>query len=350
MEFRRVIKKVELLSPPDFESESQEIEYREDPLTGSVCILNTKRARRISQSQKADVIPGTLVRESRSGCLFCPEQIEEKTPRFPADISPAGRIRKGACAVFPNLFPFAEHHAVATFTDEHFLNLTQFTPEMIADNMQACKEWMLAVQRINQAARYPMYIWNHLPPAGASIVHPHAQALMQARATTMQHALLVKSKEYFRHTRRNYWIDLVDKEKELGERYIGENDSLSILSSYAPRGFREILLIFKDVSTFTALDAKQTRDFADAAANVLACYAEMGVGSFNVNSFSAPTDQGTDHYLLNVKIISRPFPGGLYMNDTGVFERLQGEWVIESLPEDIAAIMKRKFQAQDDPC
>ena len=66
----------------------------------------------------------------------------------------------------------------------------------------------------------------------------------------------------------------------------------------------------------------------------------MGVGSFNLITFSGPVDESIDYYSFHVKVISRPFPRGLYSNDTGPFERLQDERVIETLPEDVAQQMR----------
>ena len=60
-------------------------------------------------------------------------------------------------------------------------------------------------------------------------------------------------------------------------------------------------------------------------------------------TFSGPAEQTLDYYSMNAKIISRPFPKEVYTNDTGTFERLQDEWVIETLPENVAEQMKGFF-------
>ncbi|MDY6912568.1 MAG: hypothetical protein SVM79_09445, partial [Chloroflexota bacterium] len=229
---------------------------------------------------------------------------------------------------------------VATLSHAHFLDLDQFTPEMIVDNMLASQEWMRTVHQKNPTAKWPIFIWNHLPPSGASIVHPHVQALVREMSTAMQEQLLARSKVYFAKKGHSFWQELVETERELGQRYIGHNDSLSVIAGFAPRGFREIHFIFDDTSSFTHLDENQIRDFADAIIKVLRGYKSMGVGSFNLNVFSGPIDENSEHYLLNAKMISRPFPQGVYSSDTGPFERLQDEWVIEFLPEDVAQRMR----------
>lgn len=343
MEFTRFIKKTELLCPPDFELDVQEIEYRRDPLTGSTCIINFKRAKRAKQAQQTASISHEVIQETKKGCFFCPGQIRDKTSKFTSNIHPEGRIERGDCFVFPNLFPFAEHHAVATFSNEHFLDLDQFNVSMIVDNMLACQEWMLLAHKKYSDAFFPIYMWNHMPPSGASIVHPHVQALVRETPTTAQEQILLKSKEYYERNGQNYWKELTRTEKGLRERFVSENDSLAIITSFAPRGFREIQFVFKEVSSYTELNIKQISDFAEALEKVLRGYKKMGVGSFNLITFSGPIGEHLDYYSLNAKLISRPFPQGIYTNDTGTFERLQDEWVIEFLPEDVADKMRKSF-------
>ena len=56
---------------------------------------------------------------------------------FPSYLVPEGRIKLGETTVFPNLFPFAKYHAVATVTKEHFLNLDEFTLKQLSDTFHA---------------------------------------------------------------------------------------------------------------------------------------------------------------------------------------------------------------------
>ena len=105
MEFRRELKSQELLSPAlQFESEFQPIEYREDPLTGSQSRINVARAGRVKQVQKGEPGVKEMVERTRAGCFFCAENIRERTPRLPPRLLPGGRIERGECLLFPNLY------------------------------------------------------------------------------------------------------------------------------------------------------------------------------------------------------------------------------------------------------
>lgn len=44
-----------------------------------------------------------------------------------------------------------------------------------------------------------------------------------------------------------------------------------------------------------------------------------------------------------MKLISRPFPKGVYTNDTGPMERLYDVWVIDTMPEIVAEKLRVHF-------
>jgi UDPglucose--hexose-1-phosphate uridylyltransferase len=344
MEFRSEIKKVELLRPAlGFELAAQPIEYRYDPLTGFESRVNVTRAGRVRQVQGDTTDVAELVGHTADGCVFCPQNIEERTPRFPPGFSVEGRIKRGECTLFPNLYPFAEHHAVATLAERHHLGLDEFTAGMVADNVTASLEYISIVHRTDAGARYPVWIWNHLPPSGASIVHPHVQVVVDRVPMAGIEALIAASDEYYRQQGSNYWRELVDVERKDGERYIGENDSLGVIASFSPRGNREVQLIFKEACCLLDLDDGRIADFADAIVRVLRCYKQMGVNSFNLITLSAPLCEQSKHYRLSARMISRPAFQPLYTNDSGPLERFLGVSVIETLPEDVAKIMKPFF-------
>ncbi len=341
IEFQKKIIEARLKPPPKFEPESQLIEYRSDPLTGIRSIINIERAGRLKQAEReegwVDFIRGT-----KEGCFFCPENRERSTPLFPAEIWKEGRMRNPVY-VFPNLFPFAEYHAVATLTDRHFLDLDEFTPDLIVDSLSAFKQYIAAVYRSNREAKYPLWIWNHLPPSAASLIHPHTQILVDREPSVQQKVILGKSKDYFLKNKTNYWEDLIRLERG-GERWVGENDTLAIVATFAPQGAREIQFIFKTVSNLPDLNAKQINDFAETIIRVLRWYKEDGVNSFNVSSFSSGVGEKLDYYRLNAKMISRPRLKPYYSAYGGPLEIWHNEYIVETLPEEVAGRLRRFFE------
>lgn len=105
---------------------------------------------------------------------------------------------------------------------------------------------------------------------------------------------------------------------------------------------QKIQFIFKESSlaelTEGAIDA-----FAHAITKALCAYKEIGIGSFNLITYSGPLTEKLDSYALHARLFSRPSPRGVYTNDTGPMERGYDVWVIDTVPEELADRMKPFF-------
>ncbi|MEA1958199.1 MAG: hypothetical protein U9N44_00780 [Chloroflexota bacterium] len=315
-------------------------------MTGYSSRLSVDRASRVKQAQDVSADAREIVSRTAEGCFFCEGNIAGKTPKFAPGLLPGdneGRIEIGQCSIFPNLYPFAEHHAVGTLTGRHFLDLDEFETSMIEDNLNAVKEYLVAVHRTDADARYPMWIWNHLPPSGASIVHPHVQIGVERDPMPELERLFSRSEHYLRDTGMNFWLELIEVERENRERFIGENASVAVVAGFAPRGNREVQIISKRVTGLADFDERHTREFADAVVRVLRGYKSMGVNSFNLVTYSAPIGDRSDHYRFNARMISRPVFQPLYTNDAGPIERFYGVSIIEAMPEQVASEMRKWF-------
>jgi UDPglucose--hexose-1-phosphate uridylyltransferase len=334
MDFPKVVISKETLRPPSFERDVQHVEFREDPLTRRRCRMNARRAGRIKQTRPTSV--PAEISEKKEGCPFCPENIQQAVTKFDPGFYPGGRIRRGECWLFPNVFPLASYHVAATVSNSHFLDLHEFSPGMVSDCTTAAREFLAVVDRHDSKTRYPILVWNHLSPSAASMVHPHIQVLADVRPTSYQETLLEASREYHGRIGRSFWKDILDEERQRGERYIGENESVAALASFAPQGNREVLIIFKSTSNLLDLRDEEIAGFADCVVRLLKAYKGMGVNSFNVSTFSGPMRDKLEYYSLHAKLISRPVLEPFYRNDTGILERFHHEADIEVMPESFA--------------
>lgn len=335
-----------LLSPLlNFDLETQQIEFRKDPLTGRWCRLNLKRTERVKHTGESEERAlMDIVAKSRGNCFFCPENLESKTPKFPYDLIPEGRLKVGSACLFPNLFPFGEYHAVGIFSEEHYLRLNEFSPELISNCVKACLEYLVRVYAEHPDVQYGLINWNHMFPAGASILHPHLQILADHRPTCYLEELLTKSAEYYKKYGGNYWSDLVAVEKANQVRLIGETGAITWLASYAPQGNNEVLGVFSGVSALSRLKGSHVEDFSLGLSKILRGYHDKGVRSFNMTVYPSPMGQDLEYYSLNVKLISRPSPNIFYTCDAGFMERLHDEMVIETRPEKTAEELKKYLQ------
>ncbi len=336
---------MELLSPASgFARVVSTIEYRRDPLTGCWCRINVSRAQRVRQSRGDGADAAQAIEGTKDGCYFCPEHLDAATAKFPPEFADAARIHEGDTVVFPNLYPFAEYHAVAVLTRQHCLRLDEFTPVMIQDNIAATQRYIAAVNRWDVRAKYPVWLWNHLPPSGASIIHPHVQITVDRSPMSGLRDMFNASRRYHRKNGRVFWADLIDAERQEGQRFIADYGSLAVIASFAPRGNRELQIVFKDVSSLIDLERRQVADFADAVVRALRCYKSMGVDSFNIITYSGPVGGNDGHFWMSARLIARPGFQPYYTSDSGTLERFYGTFVIETLPEAVAREMKGYYR------
>jgi galactose-1-phosphate uridylyltransferase len=342
IQFHKTVREARMLLPPDFEPETQAIEYRDDPLTDVRTLINIRRAERPKQAER-DECSDDFIRDTREGCFFCPENRGKSTPLMVQELSREGRILINGSFLFPNRFPFTEYNAVAIFSEEHFLDLDQFSDECLADNLRACQEYVRLVYDSNNDARYPVWIWNYLPPSAGSMIHPHTQVLVSREPSPYQKELFQESERYYKENGRTFWNELIDIERD-GERWIGENDTLALMASFAPRGNREVQFVFKDTCGLMGLDEKRTADFIRALTGILHYYKADGVNSFNLSTFSADVDSSLQHYKLIVKMMSRPRFKPYYTAYGGPLEMWHNESVVDTLPEEVARMAKLFFK------
>lgn len=312
------------------------VEYRFDPLTNHQTRINPARAKRLKHTASDTGDVKEWINKTKENCPFCTERINEATPCFPPSFCKEGRIKSGETFIFPNLNPFSQYHAVATLSPQHHLDLDQFDEEILTHNLRESRDYFLNVYKYNKKARYPIYLWNYLPPSAGSIIHPHVQLMVESAPIPEQKKVLKKSKVYFEKKGKNYWDDLIKEEKNQGERYIAGASNVHIIASFAPRGFREFTLIVEEVGSFTELDDHHIKILSRFLSKILKGYKSMGVGSFNMVSFSSSIDERHPYYTFHFKIVSRPYPQGIYTNDSGPFERFYDVWVIDTLPEELA--------------
>ncbi len=318
----------------DFREVERPIEIRRDPLTGRKCRINVERARRPHQAKR------TKEKISHpTNCPFCHPNLEKITPKYP-DAMPE-RICVGRATTFPNLFPFGEFHSVVAFPS-FFLEVDGFSPKELRECLEAAFKTFELAMSTRPALRYWYLNWNHLPPAGASIVHPHLQLLATRNPTRMLSELMRKSKQYYQQHKRNYWKELLSLERKLDERYIGSTGDIHWIASFAPTGNKEVLGVSEKWSSLREAKASIS-DICQGLHKILKGYAKIGVKSFNLSSYSGPCDKKLPFFRLHFRLIARPDPVSLYTADRGFMEIFHHEPVIDTLPETLARELRKVF-------
>jgi galactose-1-phosphate uridylyltransferase len=284
-----------------------------------------------------------LIDTSRPNCPFCPERLDEETPTFDPSLFPEKRLQIRECVLFPNKSPYGQYHAVGTLSCTHYIHLDAFTEETLQDSLDLAQAYFLAVHKKDPEARFPVYVWNSLPPSAGSIVHPHVQLLLESRPAPIIESLEARCRAWRKLHREAFWDALIREELQRNERMIWHQEDCTILASFAPRGFREILILFPGSGSLAHLNQQHKEAFSWALVRLLRAYHAMGVASFNLVTYSPPMDHDPPAFPFHARIISRPYPSGIYTNDTGFFERMYDLWIIDTLPEEITQRARQFF-------
>jgi UDPglucose--hexose-1-phosphate uridylyltransferase len=287
------------------------LQYREERYTGLRCKISPERVKRhIDQS-----IPP---HSDSSGCPFCPENVFSVTPTF----SDKRRVVQGESITFPNLFPFAEWHTVTVITKQHMV--LEFSCRQLADALMA------QIETLQHYDGYPSINWNFLTSAGASLIHPHMQALSDRHPSTIAQCYLDASMWYRKDHKESYW-EALKQQEYTSERYLF-GDEIFWHAHAVPLGEKEIRGILP-VSSIADLGNYVDR-LAKDLLTVISLYRKLGTYAFNMSIFFDKV--GENHgFSAFCTFISRINPNPQSISDSAFMERLHLEPVILTLPEDL---------------
>jgi galactose-1-phosphate uridylyltransferase len=320
-----------------FTSDEIPFEIRYDPLTGE-----TGRVFDLPfQADKPD-LDETVRRSREIFCPFCPENIEKSTGLFPKELIPEGRIEVGESTLIPNLIPFDKYAGVSIFSRRHYVPIEDLTPETMRDAFIASLRFIRSVADYDEKIRCFTLNWNYLPPAGSSMVHPHLQPNCGEVPTNQLRLQLEGSRRYFMETGRNFWLDYVEVEKKLGERYLGEIGDTCWVMNFVPLGFLpDVTCIFPQKVSLALTEDSEIAPFLKGLAAILGYFRTLNIFSFNVSIFSVREDQG---FRMNGRICPRLFPRAIGNNDMAYLQVLHNEPFTVRRPETVCGELKRFFE------
>ncbi len=280
-----------------------------------------------------------MIQESKK-CIFCPENVLQKTPQFLNEISSEGRISVGEAIGFPNLYPAGTYGSVVVLCSDHFLNLNQLTSEIYEEALSVSVEIIRRTMGFDPDARFWQMSQNYLLPGGSSILHPHLQVIGDPIPTNEMGWLLDNSTSYYKENGTLYWNDLIQIEKGLGKRYISSIGKVHWFVSFAPIGFNEVCGSVEGHGSVTTLGQEEIASLAKGIVSTLKYYYEKNLNSFNFSIYSIV---GETSYQLLIRIISRtPFQSN-YLNDCTSFEVLQSELTANIIPEELCREIRPYF-------
>jgi galactose-1-phosphate uridylyltransferase len=344
--FEKISSTFRILNPlNNFAPEAQSVEVRKDPLLGDTSVYNPylkDKARAFFGPNDPELIQ-TLARESAKNCIFCGENVVSKTACYPSDILSEGRIRTGQAVLFANLFSVGAYHPVIALSSAHFLKLSEFAPQLIADGFKAAQEFLQSVYQTDPSALFSTVCANYLFPAGASLVHPHMQMLITPVAYSYHARMLDAARRYYEKNGSSFYGDLVATEKRTNERYIVRQNSWHWLAAFSPMGSNEFMAIHEKESDFGALSDDDLSDLSRGISKVLLLYERLGHLSFNFTLFSVRQSEQDGGQRCVFKIINRQNLYPNYRNDDYFLQKMLQSELILNLPEELAEQLRKIF-------
>jgi len=314
------------------------LEIRWDTLTGRTSTIQEFRFR--GNFPKPDYT--ALIEKTRPICPFCPEALSRVSPRFPPELVPEGWLEHRGVTVIPNFNPYATYSAIAVLSRSHFLELTDFTEDIVANGLAASQQLLRRIAAADRKARYMSVNCNYLPPAGGSVIHPHFQPIAGYVAPTYEREMIAGVRRYHRKYGGNYWADLIQTEKELGERFVGQTGSVAWLMNFAARGRDpDIMAVFEGKNSILELTEEDLRGFSTGLISVFRYLAGKNYGPFNMALYSAPP--GEDQFRAYARIKPRfQFPP-VGTADHCYIETLHDENFCQSYPEAVCRDLRPYF-------
>jgi UDPglucose--hexose-1-phosphate uridylyltransferase len=327
----------------NFEIDSQPIEYREDPLSGLTSFVRTGRAFWAGIYKTDEALLNRLVEETRAKCFFCPEKVGTSTPKFPASFIPEGRLKKGEATLFPNLFAHKEYSAIIALTEKHYLKLHEFEPDILINGFKLADFYIRRAHEVS-GVPYAEIGGNYLYPGGASIVHPHLQVIVSHGAHYLIKVYLEKGRAHYRKYSKNYWEELVEKEKELGARYLGRIGSTEWFTPFAPIREDEVDAVMPGKSNFLELKDHDWESLAQGLSSVLKAYHDKGFSCFNYALYSGPLGKKSKYLCAGMKITSRSSVQAYPVSDTWYSNCILLDGFVVEPPEEVAKGMRPYFK------
>jgi galactose-1-phosphate uridylyltransferase len=327
MEFRKEVEFARVLLPNGTVEENR-IEVRYDPLT-----LQTSRV--LKKTPPFSDIKGfeDEIESSRGWCPFCPERIELMAARDP-ELLNGELLKRNEAILFSNIVPYSKYSYVIRMTNAHYLELDEFKKEHFTDSFILVQEML---SRLREGKFYISIGMNYLKPAGSSIMHPHIQTIISETSTDYFARLDWSALEFYEEKKKDYWKSLVEKEREIGKRFVGETKKTSWLSAFAPKGFYHFIGVPEE-REFADMSEEQIDGISDGLIKILRFYRSKGFNSFNISIFLA--DRLGEHFRTNIHILARTPFDRYYWCDVYFPKMFHDEAISYLVPEEYAHELK----------
>lgn len=249
-----------------------------------------------------------------------------------------GRIRSAHAVTGANAAAGAAHHGVIVF-DRH--DPLDFDAELIADVLRVGRDWADAARAGDPGARNYLLLWNCLWRAGGSIVHGHAQVMLDRGRHHGEVERMRRDAATYRSTHgASYLDDVVAVHRDLGLAL--DLGGIDVVASLTPAKERELLVIGR-----SGEDERSPAFTAAVAATLLAYRDALGVRAFNLVLLRPPLGADDEDAWRDlrptVRLVDRGNPASR-SSDIGATELLAGTVLVGGDPYVTIAALRDAFE------
>ena len=256
-----------------------DVELRRDPLCGEQCRITPRRpSTRLKGHRTGSSEAGPPVESSP--CPLCPAAVKDSTPRLDPAIFAEERLRRGEAVLFPNLYPYGRWSAVVALTHAHWVALDEYSARQYADGLGVAIEYAKALIEAGHGP-WVSITQNHLPTAGATLLHPHLQVHVDERPNNFFARVSAAAARHRERENEDYFEALLAAERG-GDRWIAESDRVAWLSPFAPRGFFEFWALLPSERSLFGLTAGELDALSQELCSSFAFYRRLGWDAFNL--------------------------------------------------------------------
>jgi len=245
----------------------------------------------------------------------------------------------------PNLFSKTAFDCVAIVDPgRHVLFPSQLAGEALADAIRVSRDLLRRARSRDPRLIHHVVGMNFLPPGGSSVPHPHFQVHVRGVPYSGVTRLARLGEDFRAAAGRGYWGALLERERELGARWVGESGEVAWLAAFAPTHQKELWGVLRGAASLVEVGEREAQAFGEGIAKVLAFYEESGLHAFTFAFLSSPEPGDADRLALQLRVCARPAPKALYANyDTWFTPLFLGEDVQLEPPEAYAARLRERW-------
>jgi len=306
---------------------------RTDPLTGLTVRITGHRPH--DPGGWTGDLPDVSEEAARTAvsCPFCGDRVLTRTPRFPQELVPGGRIRRGGAILFPNLAPYGPFSAVTTLSPDHHVPLGSFTEGMMGDALANCLELATRVAARHPEVRFATISQNVLPSSGGALFHPHLQVNVDD-APMGWHRLVLGAFE--RYPGGPGLLHRLARDAEGAGRGIGRTGRWRWFTPFAPMTSREVHAVHGGAGTASDLAGEDLQHFVRGLLAIQAAVAAEGRNAFNLGLFLSLREPQPFIARMMPRAPYRPW----YRSDRSCYEVALLEGVTDQAPEQVAARLR----------